>query len=286
MALVGLWLVFTVSLATWWLIFGLRQASLIRALDHDEAPRLERVQRMLLWEGAVLVGALLAGGVALLYHVRQETKRHRQIEEFFAAFTHDLKTSLASFRLQVECLQENPANEADRSELLSRLAKDSVRLQLQLENSLFFANLRRGRLHIEPVTLGRIVDSVRHHWPDLRIDLNRDCVVAADSLALEIVMRNILQNAVIHGEADRMDIHVGAASGSRIQIRMADNGHGTQAEFSRLGELFYRPTATSGTGVGLFLTRQLMARMGGALRILPPEGGGFRVELHLGGRLA
>jgi len=283
-ALAALWLAFTVSLATWWLIFGLRQADRIRTLDHSEALQLERVQRMLLWEGAVLIGALFAGGIALLYHVRQERERHRQIEEFFAAFTHDLKTSLASLRLQVESLQEDLSEEG-RSPLLERLLQDSVRLQLQLENSLFFANLRTGRLLIESIGLGRVVDSVRRHWPELKIAMNRDCVLAADARALESVVGNILQNAVTHGEADRVDIQVEPGPDSRIRIRIADNGRGAGGDVSRLGELFYRPTVTSGTGVGLYLTRQLLKRMDGGLRILPPDGNGFVVELHLSGRI-
>lgn len=285
LALSALWLVFTVSLATWWLIFGLRQTEQIRTLDHDEAPRLERVQRMLIWEGGVLIAVLFAGGIALLYHVRQERERHRQIEEFFATFTHDMKTSLASLRLQVESLQEDLGPERAASPLLERLVKDSVRLQLQLENSLFFANLRSGRLLKEEIALTRVLDSVKHHWPELAIELSRDCVVAADRRALESVVGNILQNSVLHGEANRVEIEVAPASAERLRIRFADNGRGAAGDLSHLGELFHRPTTTSGTGVGLYLARQLMTRMGGGLRIPSTVAAGFVVELELAGRM-
>jgi hypothetical protein len=286
LALVALWMAFTVSLATWWLIFGLRQTEQIRQLAHSEAPRLERFQRMLIWEGAVLIGALFAGGIALLYHVRQERERHRQIEEFFATFTHDLKTSLASLRLQVESLQEDLGARGTANPLLERLVKDSVRLQLQLENSLFFANLRTGRLLREDVGLGGVVDSVKHHWPELDIVLSRDCRVSADPRALESVIGNILQNSVLHGEANQVRIEVEPASTSRLRIRFADNGRGAAGDLSRLGQLFHRPTATSGTGVGLYLANQLMTRMGGALRVANAFGPGFVVELELSGRVA
>jgi len=286
LAVAALWLVFTVSLASWWLIFGLRQIEAIGKLESAEAPRLERYQRMLLEEGAVLIAALFAGGVALLYHVRQERERHRQIEEFFSSFTHDLKTSLGSLRLQVESLQEDLEAEGKPNALLERLLKDSVRLQIQLENSLFFANLRTGRLVMEEVALGRVVDTVKHHWPELQIAMNGDGVVRADPRALESVVRNILQNSVIHGEATRVDIRFLPVDGTRLNVRFADNGKGTSGTLSRLGELFYRPTATSGTGVGLYLAGQLTRRMGGKLKVTPPSGAGFAVELELSGRMA
>jgi hypothetical protein len=286
LALVGLWMAFTVSLASWWLIFGLRQTEQIRRLDHTEAPRLERFQRMMIWEGAVLIGALFAGGIALFYHVRHERERHRQVEDFFATFTHDLKTSLASLRLQVESLQEDLGAAGATNPLLDRLVKDSVRLQLQLENSLFFANLRTGRLLREEVGLGGVVDSVKHHWPELDVVLSRDCRVSADPRALESVVGNILQNSVLHGEANRLKIEVEPASASRLRIRFADNGRGAAGDVSRVGELFHQPTLTSGTGVGLYLAKQLMTRMGGALRVSNAMGQGFVVELELSGRVA
>ena len=58
------WLVFTVALAVWWLIFGLSQARHLGALE-GEGAQLARVTRMLVLEGVILVVMLVAGGVAL-----------------------------------------------------------------------------------------------------------------------------------------------------------------------------------------------------------------------------
>src|SRR5713101_1413558 len=75
-ALVGLWVVFTVTLAGWWLIFGLRQLDLIKRLSLQGAPDLHRYYQMLLWEGGVLIASLLGGGLALFYYARRGQKRH------------------------------------------------------------------------------------------------------------------------------------------------------------------------------------------------------------------
>src|SRR5256714_14363957 len=86
-ALVSLWLIFTVTLAGWWLVFGLRQLDLIKSLAGTSD--LHRYYQMLMWEGGILIASLLGGGVALLFYARREQKRQAQGEEFFAGFTHD-----------------------------------------------------------------------------------------------------------------------------------------------------------------------------------------------------
>src|SRR5216110_654896 len=145
-ALVALWVLFTVTLAAWWLVFGLRQLELINQSNLENAVQLHRHYQMLLWEGGILIASLIGGGLALLYYARREQKRHAQVEEFFAAFTHDAKTALASLRLQAESLQED--FEDAPNPLLDRLLRDTLRLQLQLENSLFLVNLTRGKFFL------------------------------------------------------------------------------------------------------------------------------------------
>src|ERR1051325_3585958 len=142
--LVALWVMFTVTLAVWWLIFGLRQLDLLSQFHVEQSDQLQRHYQMLMWEGGILIASLIGGGLALFYYAQREQKRHAQVEEFFAAFTHDAKTALASLRLQAESLQEDYAGSGPNP-LLERLLRDTVRLKLQLENSLFLVNLTRGK---------------------------------------------------------------------------------------------------------------------------------------------
>src|SRR5205085_12216550 len=105
--LVGLWLAFTVAQASWWLVFGLRQLDRLNQLGARYPSEIQQYYRMLLSEGGVLIALLIGGGIALFSYALRERRRHRQVEEFFAAFTHDSKTALASLRLQAESLRED-----------------------------------------------------------------------------------------------------------------------------------------------------------------------------------
>src|ERR1019366_3178794 len=90
------WVALTVSLASWWLYFGLAQARQLNALGGEAAMHTDITRRM-----------LGGGGITLLVSVRKEQMRQREVEAFFMAFTHDLKTALASLQVQAESLQED-----------------------------------------------------------------------------------------------------------------------------------------------------------------------------------
>jgi len=279
--LVGLWVAFTVTLAGWWLVFGLRQLDLIKSLSLQGAPDLHRYYQMLMWEGGVLIASLIGGGLALFYYARREQKRHAQVEEFFAAFTHDAKTSLASLRLQTEALREDFANTGP-SPLLDRLLSDTLRLQLQLENSLFLVNLSGGKLFFEPIKLSHRIDALRHHWPDLEITRTGDGLVTADARALESVLTNLVHNSVTHGRATSVEIEIKDGPAGRLHLRLSDNGSGFTGDFRQLGgKPLVRHTRHSGSGVGLYIVRQLARRMDCAIDFGRGSNGGFVADLEV-----
>jgi signal transduction histidine kinase len=258
------WLVFTVSLASWWLNVGLE---------------LTNRHTMFLWEGATFIVVLVCGGVAILVAIRREDRRRQALEMFFMSFTHDLKTSLASVQLQAEGLREDQADPATRGPL-DRLLQDTVRLQIQLENSLFVAQ-PDGRLLKERIEIATAIERQREDWPALTIDVHGAGAVLADARAFDTVLRNVLQNAVLHGEATRVDIRVDRAPGDLVRIVIEDNGKGLSAQgLAQLGEPFVRPSTTSGTGMGLHVSRRLVGRMGGGMRF-SVSGGGLIVTIDL-----
>lgn len=292
------WLLTTVALAGWWMLFGLQQldhiydvaARGVRSGAEVSTQELEqrhkeiiRHHRMLTSEGTVLIILLLVGGGSLLYYIQTEVKRAGRIQEFFAAFTHDMKTSLASLRLQAESLEED-LRESGQGKLARRLVKDTVRLELQLENSLLLASPDDSRLLLEDIWVSDVIQPMRHHWPDLEIVQRGDGLVRADSRALESIFKNLLQNAVVHGRSTRVDVSVETGEPGRLRIRFEDNGRGFLGDRNKLGKMFLRHSSTSGSGLGLYLAIRLAARMEGDLRVCQPTDVGFCVELSLPGQ--
>lgn len=274
-----LWVLLTVTLAGWWMFLGLAQAHEIGALQAPEASRLERVQRMIVWEGVTFIGLLIAGGATIVISIRREQSRQHAVEAFFMAFTHDLKTALASLQLQAESLSEDLPEAASHPNM-GRLLKDTLRLGVQLENSLYFAQ-PSGHLLVEPVSIAKFISRMVGDWPELNIQVEGDETVLADARALESVWRNLLQNAVIHGGAKQVVVRVERRAGDRATITAVDDGRGAPPRVVRaLGVPFKRPASTSGTGVGLFVSQQLARRMNGELRFVE-AGPGFTAVLEL-----
>lgn len=278
-ALAIVWLALTVTLAVWWLVFGLAQAEQLALPLAQRTMDTDRVHRMLIGEGGVLIGLLVAGGTALVVGIRHEQRRQAAMESFFMAFTHELKTSLARVQLQAESLQEELPGTA--TPVLDRLLQDALRLQLQLENSLFFAQ-PDGRLWIERLDLSEQVARVAADFPSLAVDTVGDGAFYGDSRALQTVLRNVLHNAVAHGEATAMTATIARGERGRVVLRLSDNGRGASLEVARaIGAPFGKRSASSQTGFGLFVSRQLMQRMHGDLRWKVTGGAGFTVDLEL-----
>ena len=266
------WLVLTVSLAGWWMNIGLSMRS-------------ERLHRMFVWEGAAFIALLVAGGVAILVAIRREHRRRESLETFFLSFTHDLKTSLASVQLQAEQLLEEWPADISRTPL-DRLLNDTLRLQIQLENSLFVAQ-PDGRLLTERVQASAAIARLAQDWPDLVVDVRGDACVIADARGFDAVLRNLFQNAVVHGEATHVNVHVEPQPSTNIvRLTVVDDGRGVPAEaLAALGLPFSRSGPTSGSGIGLFVSRQIIDRMNGAMRFVrsDSEHRGLTVVLDLPG---
>lgn len=274
-----LWLATTVALAGWWLVFGLSQARRLQALGGEAAAQLGHVQRMLVWEGSVLLILLIGGGVALLVAVSREQERRQQLQDFFSLFTHDLKTALASLQLQAESLQEDLGPDAGGA-AMQRLMRDTVRLRLQLENSLYYAQPDAG-LFIERLNVREAVAQMAADWPDLVVTCDNDAVVLADRRAFESITRNILQNAAVHGRATAVTVSI-ASQRPAVRIDFTDNGTGAPLKALRaIADSRRRPTATSGTGLGLLITGRLLERMHGTMVVAAAPHGGVVVTITL-----
>ena len=283
MTAIVVWLVFSVALALWWVVFGIEQSTRLSEMAGQTSPaiagEIARTHRMLMSEGGTLIALLLIGGVSLLYMVLAEIKRTDHIKNFFAAFTHDLKTSLASLRLQAESLEED-AVQPSQGNLLRRLVKDTVRLQLQLENALLLASPDdSSKFLFERLRLGDLFQPMRYHWPELEIEVKGDAVVTVDRRAAESIFKNLQQNAVVHGGSTRVVLEV-HDKGAQVSVHVKDNGRGFKGDRSQLGARFTRLATTSGSGLGLYLASQLTSKMNGKLEFCESDSG-FCVEVSL-----
>jgi signal transduction histidine kinase len=105
--------------------------------------------------------------------------------------------------------------------------------------------------------------------------------IHGDTSALQLILRNLVENSVRHGDRSLIHIVVEARrAGSVVELHYRDDGRGFEGDPATLGRLFLRGGESRGTGVGLYLVRVLMDRMGGSVRFAHADGGGFAVTLN------
>jgi two-component system sensor histidine kinase KdpD len=186
--------------------------------------------------------------------------------------------------------------EEQRRELVELIGEQSGRLTRIVEEILLTQRLDTGDLLLErrafdvSETVERVVAGTRV-WRDPRpvaLQLSSGLEAEGDPAMFEQVLVNLLDNAIKYsppGTEVRVTVERVRAS---VRVMVADDGPGIPAaDHDRIFEKFFRldpdqETGAAGTGLGLYIARELVRRMRGRLGLLPAGGGAtFFVDLPL-----
>jgi PAS domain S-box-containing protein len=236
----------------------------------------------------------------VVYAFRDLTSE-RQLEEeksdFVATISHELRTPMTAVYGAAQTLLRDDVvlEEETRLALLKMISAQATRLTQITEEVLLTTRLDRGDIALERtrVDVGDVVlsavQAIRAQLADdvaIELDVPPDVSPAfADADRLEQVLVNLLDNAAKYGAAP---VRVRAeASNGLVRISVSDEGPGVApGDRARIFEKFYRADprmqrSPSGTGLGLYISRELTRRMGGRLELVSDAGVGatFVVEL-------
>jgi signal transduction histidine kinase len=247
------------------------------------------------------VGVRGAGGT--VYAFRDLTSERRLDEEksdFISTISHELRTPMAAvYGAAQTLLQRDEALTAEQKrQMLEMVATQASRLSEITEAVLLATQLDRDTLSVEtePVDLGELarktVEAMRANLPptaQVEIDIAAQVGPASGaSDRIQQVLVNLVDNALKYGGDTPVRVRVEGANGS-VRVVVTDSGPGIPyAEQGRIFEKFYRAgpeltRASGGTGLGLYISRELVQRMGGRLHVRssPGAGAAFVVELPL-----
>ena len=241
----------------------------------------------------------LAGVVAIgierarFLEERKTAELTRQSEQLktalLASLGHDLRTPLTAIRVAAANLAAalSPVERAEQTEIIQ---VEVDRLDRLFENILEMARIDAGGVASapRPTHPSEIVAAAREHvgralrGHDVNVAIGRDEPVRIDPRLTASALAHVLENAAQYAPAGTA-IDVDATLDPRgLAISVRDRGPGlAQAEVPRLFERFYRGTSgrdrTSGTGMGLWITRKLLEAQGGRVWAENAPGGGAMV---------
>lgn len=286
-----LWLGTVCLLGSWWGRVILKQAEQITDLERRlgvtsnvAQTYFYRTQRMLYWESVSFFALLLGCSALLIGLYWRDVRRVRSVHAFFASVTHELRTPLTSIRLQAESLAEALTEgrpPVASSNLVERLLEDTQRLEGQVERALELARIEGGGpVYAQPLRIKPWVDRFLSTWgSDYRDKLEcqtqvEDLLIEADPVALQVIFKNLLENSMKHSlsKKPRIQISTLKTQDQGILLSVKDNGNGYEGDLKQLGTLFQKGSSSHGTGVGLYLAKALMKKMGGRIRFQNQSG--------------
>jgi PAS domain S-box-containing protein len=248
-----------------------------------------------LWLSFVAVRSA-AGVVHAFRDLTSERRLEEEKTDLVATISHELRTPLAAVYGAAETLLgRDDLTPERRRQLLEMIAAQATRLSTITESVLLTSRLDRGDLafereSVDVAELARAtVETMRAQLPEsvsLEVEAGPEAANAAgDADRIQQVLVNLLDNAVKYGAGTPVRIRVDPTDGI-VRLSVQDGGPGlSRAEQARVFDKFYRAgpqlTRTGGTGLGLYISRELARRMGGRLDVRSESGSGATFILEL-----
>ncbi len=224
------------------------------------------------------------------------TQLGEQKDAFLSQISHELRTPMTSIRAFSELLKSGDLDEAARARFAGIIHAESLRLTRLLDDLLDLSVLEHGRVSLNEsaASLGEVLDRAIHATGVIEagegLRILRDVEAERISLwtdpdRLAQVFINILSNARKYCDAEEPELRITVSRlGPHVDVDFIDNGSGIPERQRRLiFEKFTRlETArdAQGAGLGLAISREIMARLGGGLTYVAGHGGAaFRVRL-------
>jgi PAS domain S-box-containing protein len=223
------------------------------------------------------------GTVYAFRDVTDERAVEQMKTDFVSTVSHELRTPLAAIYGAAMTLRRRDVavDQSQRDRLLEVVSSEADRLARIVNDILWASRLESGRMSIAiercdaAAIVTEVVDVLRSRAPEgmeVAVSKSRGLPqVAADSDKLRQILTNLIDNAIKYSpDGGRVEVEIGR-SGGRVRFRVTDQGLGIPpAEQDRIFEKFFRldPNLTrgvGGTGLGLYISRELVLRMNGRI---------------------
>lgn len=218
-----------------------------------------------------------------------------QIKALISDISHQIKTPISSAKTFTELLSDNELSKKERDEYIAILQESLNQLTFLTDNLIKMSRLESGiiSLKTESVILNNIVlQSVKAIYSKAKeknititFDNDKQYKINLDFNWTAEAITNVLDNAVKYTQnGGKIDIKI-TDYPSYLRLDITDNGPGiSEEEQAKIFSRFYRGKSSSGVegvGIGLYLTREIISRQNGYVKLLSnPNGSTFSLFLR------
>ncbi|TMI73460.1 MAG: HAMP domain-containing histidine kinase [Bacteroidetes bacterium] len=285
-------LIYIVAALVWWFITLEKQNDMMKDLRVSQlrtiadsttvpalyASELQKIKRdhskndaKYLGEGSIFL-LLICVGAGLVYrYVRRQFYMQQQQQNFMMAVTHELKTPISVVRLNLETIQKYSLDAEKQKKLIGVMLKETSRLNFLTNNILVASQLEGGgyKFAKEEMDLSDMlkdcIQDFRARFPErvFKSEIQQGTDVKGDPLLLQILINNLLENAVKYSPRETPVTAVLEKENGLLLLSIADEGPGiNDDEKKKVFSKFYRigneaTRKTQGTGLGLYLCNKI-----------------------------
>ncbi|MAZ36960.1 HAMP domain-containing histidine kinase [Salibacteraceae bacterium] len=262
-----------------------------------QAPTDDFVQRkiaMIIGEGSVFILLLALGFIQVKRALKKELEAAKKQRNFLLSVTHELNSPIAGVQLNLETILNRKLDTETRNQLLKNALQQNSRLKNLVENILTSTRLEENvlQLNLQPNNISELLQNITGDFKSASeaIDISNvqpEICALIDPLAFESVIKNILENAIKYNQKNSPIIITTKTEKGAVFIDIKDQGIGiTNEEQQKVFARFFRiqneeTRTTKGTGLGLYIVKQLTELMGGEVFLSSKinEGSTFTIKL-------
>lgn len=222
-------------------------------------------------------------------------------DEFISIASHELRTPLTSIKGYTSLIMEGDYGKVENAGMyqgLERIMTSTQRLEALVEDLLNVSRIEQGRLSVEnkDIEIEPIIEeivsqlSVTAEQKNLKLVYEKASEklphLSADPERLKQILINLIGNAIKYTETGSVTVN-NEIKDNELRIKITDTGIGISPEGQKnLFQKFYRvktdkTESVQGTGLGLWITKQLIELMGGKIFLESIEGKGTQVTIVL-----
>lgn len=248
-------------------------------------------------EGITFLALILIGAYFVFRSIRRQFMLQMQQQNFMMAVTHELKTPVSVARLNLETLQKYSLAPEKQHKLIRNTLDETTRLNFLISNILISSQLEGNRydstkeeLDLSSLTLD-CTNDFKKRFPEriFEVEIEPDADIKGDPLLLQILVNNLLENAIKYSPRESAITVRLKKEDRRITMEVCDEGPGIpEVEKKKIFEKFYRigseeTRKTQGTGLGLYLCKNIARKHNADILVTNqlPHGSNFVITFYI-----
>lgn len=217
-----------------------------------------------------------------------------ELDQFVYRASHDLRAPVTSLLGLISLIGAESGLPPDAVEYLKLINRTTLRLDTFIRNIVEYSKNARREVQLEPIDLesmmeGRL-EELKHlekfNHLNFGIDIEQADPFVSDPFRVAILMTNLFSNAIKYSVPgpNRDKVQVSAVvTREEMVVVISDLGEGIPSEYlDRVFDMFFRASlSASGSGIGLYIAKEAVNRLGGHIQITSKQGRGTTVTVNL-----